>query len=60
MKLNKRILASVALSVSLVGAAVTPGSWAAERHLNCAQNFQDGIDADINLVLPNTCDVTAI
>ncbi|MDK4279454.1 intracellular motility protein A [Corynebacterium accolens] len=51
MKLNKRVLASVALSVSLVGAAVTPAAWAAERHLNCAQNFQDGIDADINLVV---------
>ena len=51
MKLNKRVLASVALSVSLVGAAVTPVAWAADGHRSCAQNFQDGIDADINLVV---------
>ncbi|MDK4207760.1 hypothetical protein NLL38_01280 [Corynebacterium accolens] len=46
MKLNKRVLASVALSVSLVTTAVTPVAWAADEHLTCAQNFQAGIDID--------------
>lgn len=35
MKLNKRVLASAALSVSLVAPAVAPVAWADEMQVNC-------------------------
>ncbi|CAB0644122.1 intracellular motility protein A [Corynebacterium diphtheriae] len=51
MKLNKRLIASVALSVSLVATAVIPAAWAADEHVTCTQNFRAGVDIDaaINL-----------
>lgn len=48
MKLNKRVLASAAISASFMATAVTPVAWAAGEHLNCVQNFRAGVDADIN------------
>ena len=52
MKLNKRVLASVALSVSLATSAVAPVAWADDDapHLRCEQNFRVGsdFDADVN------------
>ncbi|AEX76518.1 hypothetical protein ACQXZZ_05145 [Corynebacterium diphtheriae] len=51
MKLNKRVIASVALSASFVATAVTPAAWAADEHVTCTQNFRAGVDIDaaINL-----------
>lgn len=51
MTLNKRVIASVALSVSLVATAVIPAAWAADEHVTCTQNFRAGVDIDaaINL-----------
>ncbi|OJI02358.1 hypothetical protein [Corynebacterium diphtheriae] len=51
MKLNKRVIASVALSVSLVATAVIQAAWAADEHVTCTQNFRAGVDIDaaINL-----------
>ena len=48
MKLNKRVLASAALSVSLATTAVTPVAWADDDapHLRCKQNFRAGSDFD--------------
>lgn len=48
MKLNKRIFASAALSVSLVAPAVAPVALADEAptHTNCEQRFQKGADFD--------------
>lgn len=47
MKLNKRVLASVALSASLVTTAVTPVAWAADdNHLTCTTDFRAGLDID--------------
>ena len=52
MKLNKRVLASAALSVSLATSAVAPVAWADDDapHLRCEQNFRVGsdFDADVN------------
>ncbi|WP_296087445.1 hypothetical protein [uncultured Corynebacterium sp.] len=48
MKLNKRVLASAAISASFMATAVTPVAWAAGEHLNCVQNFRAGVDAGIN------------
>ncbi|EFM43228.1 intracellular motility protein A [Corynebacterium accolens] len=44
MKLNKRVLASAALSTSLVASVVTPVAWATDGHVNCAQDSGDGSD----------------
>jgi hypothetical protein len=49
MKLNKRVLASAALSASLVGTAVAPVAWASDEHVNGTQEFGDGSDADSGL-----------
>ncbi|CAB0820803.1 intracellular motility protein A [Corynebacterium diphtheriae] len=51
MTLNKRVIASVALSAPLVATAVTPAAWAADEHVTCTQNFRAGVDIDaaINL-----------
>ncbi|MDK8659692.1 hypothetical protein QP908_08305, partial [Corynebacterium sp. MSK204] len=49
MKLKKRVLASAAISASLVATAVTPVAWAAGEHLNCAQNFRAGVDFDAGI-----------
>ncbi|CAB0841303.1 intracellular motility protein A [Corynebacterium diphtheriae] len=51
MKLNKRLIASVTLYVSLVATAVIPAAWAADEHVTCTQNFRAGVDIDaaINL-----------
>ncbi|MDK4331607.1 hypothetical protein [Corynebacterium accolens] len=47
MKLNKRVLASVALSASLVTTAVTPAAWAADDdYLTCTEDFRAGIEVD--------------
>ncbi len=47
MKLNKRVLASVALSASLVTTAITPVAWAADDdYLTCTQDFRAGIEID--------------
>lgn len=48
MELNKRVLASAALSVSLATTAVAPGAWADDDapHLRCKQNFRVGSDFD--------------
>ncbi|WP_410494810.1 intracellular motility protein A [Corynebacterium belfantii] len=48
MKLNKRVLASAALSVSLATSAVAPPpvAWAEEMHVKCPQNFRVGSDFD--------------
>ena len=48
MKLNKRVLASAALSVSLATTAVAPVAWADDDapHLRCNQNFRVGSDFD--------------
>lgn len=35
MKLNKRVIASAALSVSLATSAVAPVAWADEMQVNC-------------------------
>lgn len=49
MKLNERVLASTAISASLMATAVTPVAWAAGEHLNCAQNFRAGVDFDARI-----------
>lgn len=49
MKLNKRVLASAAISASLVATAVTPVAWATGEHLNFAQNFRAGVDFDAGI-----------
>lgn len=49
MKLNKRVLASTALSASLVGTAVAPVAWASDEHVNGTQEFGNGSDADSGL-----------
>ena len=49
MKLNKRVLASAAISASLVATAVTPVALATGEHLNCAQNFRAGVDFDAGI-----------
>ena len=46
MKLNKRVLASATLSVSLVVPAVVPVAWADDAHVACEQNFRAGSDFD--------------
>lgn len=46
MKLNKRVLASATLSVSLVVPAVAPVASATDTHVNCEQNFRAGRDFD--------------
>lgn len=46
MKLNKRVLASATLSVSLVVPAVAPVAWADDAHVNCQQSFRAGSDFD--------------
>ncbi|MDK8679473.1 hypothetical protein [Corynebacterium accolens] len=49
MKLNKRFLASAALSASLVGTAVAPVAWASDEQVNGAQEFGNSSDADSGL-----------
>jgi intracellular motility protein A len=49
MKLNKRVLASAALSASLVGTAVSPVAWASDEHVNGTQEFGNGSNADSGL-----------
>ncbi|VEH73253.1 hypothetical protein [Corynebacterium segmentosum] len=46
MKLNKRVLASATLSVSLVVPAVAPVAWADATHVACEQSFRAGSDFD--------------
>ncbi len=46
MKLNKRFLASAALSASVVGTAVAPVAWASDEQVNGAQEFGNGSDSD--------------
>ncbi|MDK8592074.1 hypothetical protein [Corynebacterium accolens] len=46
MKLNKRVLASATLSVSLVVPAVAPVAWADDTHVSCEQSFRAGSDFD--------------
>ncbi|WP_234914490.1 intracellular motility protein A [Corynebacterium belfantii] len=51
MKLNKRVIASAALSVSLATSAVAPPvAWADEKQVNCPQKFRVGSDfnGDVN------------
>lgn len=46
MKLNKRVLASATMSVSLVVPAVAPVAWANDTHVSCEQSFRPGSDFD--------------
>lgn len=46
MKLNKRVIASAALSVSLATSAVAPVAWADEMDVNCPRKFRVGSDFD--------------
>ncbi|WP_234914533.1 intracellular motility protein A [Corynebacterium belfantii] len=67
MKLNKRVIASAALSVSLATSAVAPPpvAWADEKHVNCPQKFRAGsdFDGDVNAKvekhLQRDCELTA-
>ncbi|MCG7230617.1 GA module-containing protein [Corynebacterium propinquum] len=50
MKLNKRTFAVAALSVSLVVPTISPAAHAQEKHLNCSNGVEKGVDFDAETV----------